>query len=406
MLHELITSWFHWIEYWGYPGVFLLMAMESSIFPVPSEVVMPLAAFWAAQGRMNFWGVVLAGTVGSYAGSSVSYFAARWIGLPLLLRYGRYVLLPPEKLAAAEVWVLRFGVAGIFVARFLPIVRHVVSMPAGVFKMPFGKFSAATLFGAGLWCTALSWFGREVLGDHPELLNSPEDMARVVHSQMGWFIFAFVVMAVLYATVLRFKTRSARHLEPLPEQEQMDTPNTTPLGSFFHARPDQLVVGSASAMPTRKQALLAELIQRLSEALEVAQRSHRAAVEGATHEQAKPENDKDTRGLEQSYLARGQALRIADQTAQLAILKAMSLRPLSNDAAGDVGTLVTLEEDDKLQRYLILPHGGGLVLDDGAVQVVTPSAPICRAMIGKHVGDETVLTLGGKKRELVVDAIE
>lgn len=159
-------------------------------------------------------------------------------------------------------------------------------------------------------------------------------------------------------------------------------------------------------MPTRKQALLAEIIQRLSDALEVAQRSHRAAVEGATHEQAKPENDKDTRGLEQSYLARGQALRIAEQTDQLAILKALPLRPLSGDAAGDLGTLVTLEEDGNVQHYFILPHGGGLVLDEGRVKVVTPSAPICRAMIGKHVGDETVLTLGGKKREFIVERVE
>lgn len=158
--------------------------------------------------------------------------------------------------------------------------------------------------------------------------------------------------------------------------------------------------------PSRKQALVAELITRLSEALEVAQLSHRAAVEGATHEQAKPENDKDTRGLEQSYLARGQALRIAEQTAQLAVLKALPLRSLSADAQGDLGTIVTLEENDELQCYLIVPHGGGLVLDDGRVKVVTPSAPICRAMIGKRVGDETVLTLGGRTREFIVDAIE
>lgn len=158
--------------------------------------------------------------------------------------------------------------------------------------------------------------------------------------------------------------------------------------------------------PTRKQALVAELIQRLTDALEIASASHRAAVEGATHEQAKPENDKDTRGLEQSYLARGQALRIADQTAQLAALKALQIRPHREDAPIGLGALVTLDDGDRSQQYLIVPHGGGLVLDGGAVQVVTPTAPICRAMIGKCVGDETKLVLGGKKRELVVEAAE
>jgi transcription elongation GreA/GreB family factor len=158
--------------------------------------------------------------------------------------------------------------------------------------------------------------------------------------------------------------------------------------------------------PTRKQALVAELIQRLTEALDGAQRSHRAAIEGATHEQAKPENDKDTRGLEQSYLARGQALRIAEQTAQLATVNALQLRALPGDAPIDIGALVTLEEGDRTQSYLILPYGGGLVLEGGAVQVVTPAAPICRAMIGKQVGDETVLSIGGRRRELVVVAVE
>ena len=151
---------------------------------------------------------------------------------------------------------------------------------------------------------------------------------------------------------------------------------------------------------------MAELIERLTQALDLAQRSHRAAVEGATHEQAKPENDKDTRGLEQSYLARGQALRIAEQSAQLAALKALPIRALPGDAEIGLGALVTLEEDDRSQAYLILPHGGGLLLEGGAVQVVTPTAPICRAMIGKRVGDETVVTLGGRQRELLVAAVE
>src|SRR5438067_8978825 len=119
MLHELLRTWFGWVEAWGYWGVFLLMAMESSIIPVPSEVVMPPAAFWAAQGKMTFAGVILAGTLGSYAGSAVSYWASLWLGLPILKRYGKYVLLPPKKLELAERWIQEYGATGVFTARLL-----------------------------------------------------------------------------------------------------------------------------------------------------------------------------------------------------------------------------------------------------------------------------------------------
>src|SRR3954451_13678007 len=104
MFHEMLKIWFQWVEQWGYTGVFVLMAMESSIIPVPSEIVMPPAAFWAAQGRMSFAGVVIAGTAGSYFGSILSYWISGWVGQPLLHKYGKYFLLPPEKLTLAEKW--------------------------------------------------------------------------------------------------------------------------------------------------------------------------------------------------------------------------------------------------------------------------------------------------------------
>src|SRR6476661_8145230 len=117
MFHELLRTWFQWVELWGYTGVFILMAMESSIVPVPSEIVMPPAAFWAAQGRMSLAGVILAGTAGSYFGSVVSYWVSQRLGQPVLQKYGRLFLMPPEKLTMAERWVNRFGSFGIFTAR-------------------------------------------------------------------------------------------------------------------------------------------------------------------------------------------------------------------------------------------------------------------------------------------------
>lgn len=198
MLHELIKIWFHWVESWGYAGIVILMAMESSIIPVPSELVMPPAAFWASQGKMNFWGVVAAGTIGSYIGSALSYWAAHFIGIPILHRYGKFIFLPKEKLIEAENWVKKYGTSGVFFARLLPVIRHLISIPAGVFNMPFGRFSAVTIIGAGIWCYVLSWFGQKAIGDAPELLNSPEEMIHVLKAKLFWFLGLIIVISSLY----------------------------------------------------------------------------------------------------------------------------------------------------------------------------------------------------------------
>jgi membrane protein DedA with SNARE-associated domain len=210
MLHELLKVWFEWVKDWGYLGVFVLMAMESSIFPVPSEVVMPPAAFWAAQGKFSFWGVVLAGTAGSWFGSAVTYIVARVAGAPLVKRYGKWFLLGPDKVALAEGWIRDFGVAGVFVARLLPVVRHLISIPAGLFKMSFVPFSVVTTVGAFLWCAILSWFGEKVIGDRPELLDSPEALVSVMKERLIWFVGAVVVLGILYFIVKRGRRTAAR----------------------------------------------------------------------------------------------------------------------------------------------------------------------------------------------------
>jgi membrane protein DedA with SNARE-associated domain len=220
MLHELIRVWFGWVEHWGYLGVFVLMAMESTVVPVPSEIVIPPAAFWAAQGRhagggdpMNFAGVILTATLGSYAGSVINYFVSKWVGQPVVNRYGKYFLLSPEKLALSENFVRRFGAPGVFLSRFLPVVRHLISIPAGVLEMPFVAFSLATIAGAGLWCAVLAWFGREVIGASPELLDSPELMMKVIKAKLIYFVLAVLALAVLYVGVVIWskKTKLVEH---------------------------------------------------------------------------------------------------------------------------------------------------------------------------------------------------
>src|SRR5213596_2012841 len=150
MLHDLLQVWFGWVRDGGYLGVIVLMAMESSILPVPSEIVIPPAAFWAAQGQMTFGGVVLAGTFGSWLGSAISYWASRWIGRAVILRWGRIILITPGSLNRAEHFVQRYEVGGVFFARLLPVLRHLISIPAGIARMSFGVFSLVTVLGAAV----------------------------------------------------------------------------------------------------------------------------------------------------------------------------------------------------------------------------------------------------------------
>lgn len=205
MLHEFVKWCFQCVHDWGYTGIVLLMAMESSIFPVPSEIVMPPAAYWAAQGKLDFWWVVVAGTVGSYLGSAISYWVALWVGRPLVEKYGKYFLMPPQKIALAERWAADYGIMGVFLSRLLPVVRHLISIPAGILRMPFGMFSVVTVLGAGLWCFILTWWGGKVLGDRSDLMDNPDAIVAVVSEKKWWFVGAVVVLGGLFWLVLRKK---------------------------------------------------------------------------------------------------------------------------------------------------------------------------------------------------------
>lgn len=144
-----------------------------------------------------------------------------------------------------------------------------------------------------------------------------------------------------------------------------------------------------------KATLRAELHAALVQALETARAAHAAAVEGATHSEAKAENDKDTRGLEQSYLARGQAQRVAELEAAASDVAALKLRTC---VAVAMSAVVVVEEDGKRSEYFVAPGGGGTVLADG-VQVITPSSPIGTALLGKRADD--VVEFRGREIEIV-----
>ena len=200
-MHALLAAWFSHVRDWSYLGVFVLMAIESTVFPLPSEVIVPPAAYWAARGELHFWGVVLAATLGSWAGSALSYAVARSLGRPLILRYGRFVLVPESKWLLAERWIQRYAAAGIFFARLLPVVRHLVSLPAGAARMPFGVFSLMTLAGSAVWSTVLAYFGARVLGDQVDLLGDPLGLEHVLRRKLLWFVAAAALVLALYIVV-------------------------------------------------------------------------------------------------------------------------------------------------------------------------------------------------------------
>lgn len=201
MFHSLLTTWFQLTRDWGYAGVFTLMAIESTVFPLPSEVVIPPAAYWAQQGHFHFWGVVLAATGGSWAGAAISYWVARTVGRPLILRYGRFVLVTESKWLLAEKWIQHYSFGGVFFSRLLPVVRHLVSLPAGAARMGFATFSLMTLAGSFVWSTVLAWFGARVLADEPRLLEDPAALSRVLKAKLLWFVVAAIVMFALYIAV-------------------------------------------------------------------------------------------------------------------------------------------------------------------------------------------------------------
>ena len=200
-MHHLLQIWFGWVQEWGYPGIILLMAMESSIFPVPSEVVIPPAAFFATQGRFNVWAVIAAGTFGSWLGATVTYWVSRWLGRIVIVKWGRFFLISEGKLMRAENWLRRYEAGGIFFARLLPVIRHLISIPAGIVRMNFTTFSVMTIVGSAAWCAVLTWFGQTAIT--PEMLHDPASMAAALKAKSHLIVAAVAVLCVLYFLVLR-----------------------------------------------------------------------------------------------------------------------------------------------------------------------------------------------------------
>lgn len=191
-MQDLITWLLNTLNALGYPGIFALMAMESSVIPIPSELVMPPAGYLAHQGEMNIWVVILMGTLGSLVGAYANYFVSRHLGRPLVLKYGKYVWITEKKFAKVEHFFLQHGEISTFIGRLLPVIRHLISIPAGIAGMNHLRFSLYTLAGAGIWCTILTWIGY-FIGKEKALIMKYSHQAVIAVMIFSAFLIAFYI---------------------------------------------------------------------------------------------------------------------------------------------------------------------------------------------------------------------
>jgi membrane protein DedA with SNARE-associated domain len=212
---QSLSSWFAQLVTWltdaifalGYPGIAALMALESSFFPFPSEVVLPPAGYLAAQGRMNPFLALGAGVFGSVAGAVFNYVLAVRLGRPLLHRYGRYLLIRESALDRAESFFRDHGEISTFVGRLVPVIRQYISLPAGLSRMRLDLFALYTALGAGIWCAILTWVGW-YLGKQAEFLGGlpPGQVHR--YATRALLLLAPFVAGLVIVYVVRHRRRT------------------------------------------------------------------------------------------------------------------------------------------------------------------------------------------------------
>jgi membrane protein DedA with SNARE-associated domain len=191
----MLVRIFDWIiatvHAWGYGGIVIMMAVESTILPFPSEAALIPAGYLAAQGRMDPFAAILCGALGSLLGASMNYGVSMWLGRPIMERIGSYVLVTPDKLDAADRYFAKHGEITTFVGRLIPGIRHLISIPAGVARMNFARFALYTTLGAGLWSTVLVGVGYWV-GQNEQLWRPMLQKATL------WLFGGVIVLIAIY----------------------------------------------------------------------------------------------------------------------------------------------------------------------------------------------------------------
>ena len=201
-VEALIGAMEHWVADYGYVAIFILMLAESACIPFPSEVTMLVAGWYAADGQLDFFWAGMAGVAGNVVGSWIAYGLGRQFGRGLLDRYGKYVLIRPHDVDKAEVWWDKHGEAATFFSRLLPVIRTFISVPAGIARMPIGKFTVYTVLGVIPWTFALTYVG-VVVGDNWEQVVDLFNLPTILISA------ALLTIAVVWYVRRRSKQRSA-----------------------------------------------------------------------------------------------------------------------------------------------------------------------------------------------------
>ncbi|KKR49235.1 MAG: hypothetical protein UT86_C0001G0207 [Candidatus Magasanikbacteria bacterium GW2011_GWC2_40_17] len=181
----------------GYSGIVLTMAIESACIPLPSEIIMPFAGYLVSLGRFSLWQVAFWGAVGNLLGSWLAYAVGYFGGRPFLERYGKYILMHKDDLDLADRWFRRHGQSTVFFSRLLPVIRTFISLPAGIVKMNFWKFSIFSFLGAWPWSFLLAWVGFKMGGRWQDL--------RVYFHRFDLLIGVFLVAGIFLFIRRHFK---------------------------------------------------------------------------------------------------------------------------------------------------------------------------------------------------------
>lgn len=205
IIEPIIRLMEDWVVEYGYLAIFLLMLAESACIPFPSEVTMLVGGWYAASGDLNFFWVGTWGVLGNLVGSWIAYAVGRTTGRGLLDRYGKYILIRSHDIDRAEVWWEKYGEAATFFSRLLPVIRTFISLPAGIARMPFGKFSIFTFLGVIPWTFALTWLG-VVVEENWETVLDYFDLPTLI-------IGALIVIGAAYWYLRRRRQRREAMLE-------------------------------------------------------------------------------------------------------------------------------------------------------------------------------------------------
>lgn len=193
MIHDIANTIVSYVGDMGYWGIFLLMFLESTFFPFPSEIIMIPAGYLAYKGEMNLYIVVLMGIFGSIGGALLNYHLAKSFGRAFILRYGKYFFIKEETLDKLELFFAKHGEISTFTGRLIPGIRQLISLPAGLARMNMAKFSAFTALGAGIWVVVLVALGY-VVGSNEELISEYLKSATLIALISVIFITIFYVV--------------------------------------------------------------------------------------------------------------------------------------------------------------------------------------------------------------------